>query len=59
MPPIIRELFALLPPPGSVLTPTQKSKWIDAAEAILDMIYQQQTLNPKPPKDTGGIGGGK
>lgn len=40
IPPIVRELFALLPAPGEEFPLVDRLRWMRAAEAIFKMIYR-------------------
>lgn len=39
VPPLIRALFDLLPPPGSAWPADDRIRWMYAAVAIFDLIY--------------------
>lgn len=41
--PLLRGLLMELPPKGSVLPQDWLNRWFDAARAVLDLLYQQQT----------------
>jgi hypothetical protein len=41
--PLIRELFAKLPPINSVWGADQRDAWLEAASAILDVVYRDKT----------------
>lgn len=40
IPPIIVELFKLLPPPGSEFDLVERMRWLRAAEAIFGLLYK-------------------
>jgi hypothetical protein len=41
IPPIVKELFALLPPPGSLWPHEERDAWIRCASAIFDLLYKR------------------
>jgi hypothetical protein len=40
LPPIVRELFALLPEPGIEWPLVERLRWLRAAEAVFKLIYK-------------------
>lgn len=40
LPPIIKELFALLPEPGAEWPLVDRLRWLRAAEAVFKLVYK-------------------
>lgn len=57
MPPVMRELFKMLPPPGAEWPLVERVRWMRAFEAICPLIFKgdriQIAIEGMPPTDTG------
>jgi hypothetical protein len=49
VPPLVQELFARLPKPGEEFPHTERLLWLRAAEAILALIYKDNSTTAGGP----------